>query len=100
MTIKTLIAGTACALLATLATSGVAMAQDSAAPSGSIDGFNSCVETNTSLLIPQGDLVQLCLNQHAAPMDRALVSAQGSYRQTENGLIFCFACKTPRRIQS
>ena len=85
-TMKTAIAGTACALLATFAT-GV-MAQENPAPSGSLEDFNSCVETNTSLLIPQGDLVQLCLNQHAAPMDRAMVSAQGSYRQTDNGLIF------------
>ena len=75
-------------LLAGVVISGPALAQDAPAPSGKLADFNSCVEANASLLIPQADLLQLCLGRHAAPMDRALISAQGSYRQTDNGLIF------------
>jgi len=88
MTIKNLIAGVACTMLAGFGSLSGAMAQDAPAPSGTIEGFNGCVEANASLLIQQGDLIQICLNRHAAPIDRAVVNAQGSYRQTENGLIF------------
>ena len=88
MTMKRLIAATFGALLTGTALSGASVAQDATAKSGKLADFNNCVETNASVLIPQGDLVQLCLTQHAAPMDRALVNAQGSYRQTENGMIF------------
>ena len=88
MTMKRLIAATFGALLTGTALSGASIAQDATTKSGKLADFNSCVETNASVLIPQGDLVQLCLTQHAAPMDRALVNAQGSYRQTENGMIF------------
>ena len=88
MTMKRLIAATFGALLTGTALSGASVAQDAPAKSGKLADFNNCVETNASVLIPQGDLVQLCLTQHAAPMDRALVNAQGSYRQTENGMIF------------
>ena len=88
MTMKRLIAATFSALLTGTALSGASVAQDAPAKSGKLADFNNCVETNASVLIPQGDLVQLCLTQHAAPMDRALVNAQGSYRQTENGMIF------------
>ena len=88
MTIKHLLQRTIGTLLASAVITAPALAQDAPAPSGTIEGFNSCVEANASLLIQQGDLIQICLNQHATPMDRALVSAQGSYRQTDNGLIF------------
>lgn len=88
MTLKNLLKSAIIPLLAGTVIASPALAQDAPAPSGTIDGFNSCVEANASLLIQQGDLIQICLNQHAAPMDRALVGAQGSYRQTENGLIF------------
>ena len=88
MTMKRLIAATFGALLTGTALSGASVAQGAPAKSGKLADFNNCVETNASVLIPQGDLVQLCLTQHAAPMDRALVNAQGSYRQTENGMIF------------
>ncbi len=88
MTMKRLIAATFGALLTGTALSGASVAQEAPAKSGKLADFNNCVETNASVLIPQGDLVQLCLTQHAAPMDRALVNAQGSYRQTENGMIF------------
>ena len=88
MTIKHFLKTAISSLLAGLVLSGPALAQSAPAPSGKLSDFNSCIEANTSLLIPQADLLQLCLGQHAAPMDRALVSAQGSYRQTENGLIF------------
>ena len=79
---------TIASLLTGLYLAGPAMAQDASAPSGKLADFNSCVEANASLLVPQADLIQLCLGKHAAPMDRALVGAQGSYRQTDNGLIF------------
>ena len=88
MTMNRLIAATFGALLTGTALSGTAVAQDAAVKSGKLADFNNCVETNASVLIPQGDLIQLCLRQHAAPMDRKLVNAQGSYRQTENGMIF------------
>ena len=88
MTMKRLIAATFGAILTGTALSGASVAQDAPAKSGKLADFNNCVETNASVLIPQGDLVQLCLTQHASPMDRALVNAQGSYRQTENGMIF------------
>ena len=86
MTIKNLLAGVACTMFAGFGALSGAMAQDAPAPSGTIAGFNDCVEANASLLIQQGD--QICLNRHAAPIDRAVVNAQGSYRQTENGVIF------------
>ena len=88
MTIKNLLAGVACTMFAGFGALSGAMAQDAPAPSGTIAGFNDCVEANASLLIQQGDLIQICLNRHAAPIDRAVVNAQGSYRQTENGVIF------------
>ena len=83
-----LLAGVACTMFAGFGALSGAMAQDAPAPSGTIAGFNDCVEANASLLIQQGDLIQICLNRHAAPIDRAVVNAQGSYRQTENGVIF------------
>ena len=88
MNMNRLIATTFGTLLTGTVLSGAAVAQDATAKSGKLEDFNSCVETNASVLIPQGDLIQLCLTQHAAPMDRELVNAQGSYRQTENGMIF------------
>ena len=88
MNMNRLIAATCGALLTGTALAGAAVAQDATAKSGKLEDFNSCVETNASVLIPQGDLIQLCLTRHAAPMSRELVNAQGSYRQTENGMIF------------
>jgi len=88
MTMNRLTAATFGVLLAGTAVAGTAVAQEATTKSGKLEDFNSCVETNASVLIPQGDLIQLCLTQHAAPMDRELVNAQGSYRQTENGMIF------------
>lgn len=88
MNMNRLIAATCGALLTGTALAGAAVAQDVTAKSGKLEDFNSCVETNASVLIPQGDLIQLCLTRHAAPMNRELVNAQGSYRQTENGMIF------------
>ena len=88
MTMNRLTAATYGVLLAGTAVAGTGVAQEATTKSGKLEDFNSCVETNASVLIPQGDLIQLCLTQHAAPMDRELVNAQGSYRQTENGMIF------------
>ena len=88
MNMNRLIAATCSALLTGTALAGAAVAQDATAKSGKLEDFNSCVETNASVLIPQGDLIQLCPTRHAAPMNRELVNAQGSYRQTENGMIF------------
>ena len=88
MNMNRLTAATFGALLTGTALAGAAVAQDASAKSGKLEDFNSCVETNASVLIPQGDLIQLCLTRHAAPMKRELVNAQGSYRQTENGMIF------------
>ena len=88
MTMNRLTAATFGALLTGTTLAGAAVAQDATAKSGKLEDFNSCVETNASVLIPQGDLIQLCLTRHAAPMNRELVNAQGSYRQTENGMIF------------
>jgi len=88
MTKNSYVAGTIFTVLAGLSGFTSAVAQDASAPSGSLESFNSCVEANASVLIQQGDLVQLCLSKHAAPMAREQVSAQGSYRQTDNGLIF------------
>ena len=88
MNTKRLIAAAVGAILTGTAGANIAIAQDAGANSGKLVDFNGCVETNASVLIPQADLIQLCLTRHAAPMDRTLVNAQGSYRQTENGMIF------------
>ena len=88
MTKMTFMAGAICTALTGFGTFSSVLAQDASTPSGTLEAFNSCVEANASLLIQQGDLIRICLNQHAAPMDRTLVSSQGSYRQTDNGLIF------------
>ena len=88
MTIRNFIASAACLMLAGIGSVNGAKAQDAPVPTGTINGFNKCVEANASVLIQQADLVQICLTRHAAPIDRAVVNAQGSYRQTENGMIF------------
>ena len=79
MNMNRLIAATCGELLTGTALAGAAVAQDATAKSGKLEDFNSCVETNASVLIPQGDLIQLCLTRHAAPMNRELINAQGSY---------------------
>lgn len=57
-------------------------------PSGLIADFNDCFENNASALVPQADLIRLCVSAHAKSMDRGVVRSEGAYRQTENGLIF------------
>ena len=64
-------------------------------PSGLIADFNDCFENNASALVPQADLIRLCVSAHAKSMDRGVVRSEGAYRQTENGLIFVFTHAAP-----
>lgn len=83
-----LVTMTAQGAIAQEATSQEATSQEAATPSGKIAEFNSCIENNASALVPQADLIRLCVNTHSKPLDRGIVRSEGSYRQTENGLIF------------